>query len=175
MQPKRDPADRRYWPARLGGTGQGFTRQGKERSPAYYGSLRNPQGTLGHRPRMDAHGSSPDTVRSDARTVDQEAVKARGRLLAIATMDALEAKRDSMDVSSLVDTLNGAIKAASVGVTANHGGGLTLNVAQLHLDSLRRMRAPEASATLLPSNEVASRDTASDAAVVSDDDTTGCA
>ena len=130
MQPKRDPADRRFWPARLGGTGDGFTARrdgkGKQASPDYYGAT-SYGGSLSTCPSKLR--TTDKTVAEAVRTVDAEAVKARARLLAIKAMDRLEDSADSMDVSSLVDTLNAAGKLTGAQVTGSNG--VTLNLGLL--------------------------------------------
>jgi hypothetical protein len=161
-----------FTPARLGGlAGFGVQKYGKP-SPLRFGAL-SPRGSLSDNPRPDRVYSN--TVTETAKQIDPETVKARARVVSLRLLDETESRATSMDDGDLVSALGQALKASGAIVAPNGGAGLTLNVAQLHLDSLRRMRAPEAQATLLPSNEVASGVTVSDAVVVSDDDTTGCA
>lgn len=139
MQPKRDPSDRRFWPVRLGGT-SGFSdyhRKGQP-SPYRYGSLSN-RGSLAHRQQPARAATSLNTVTEQAKQlVDADAVRARARLLTIAVMDDLDARRSSMDDGKLVDALNAAGKLTGVQVTTQN---VTGSVAHLHLDALRQLSA----------------------------------
>lgn len=136
MQRPRDDTDRRYWPARLGGTGKGFTRDGKAASPVYYSAL-NPQGSLSDNPRPDK--VTPDTVRHAADTVTPEAVKARARTVALLAMDRLVCQSDSMDVPTALNVLGGVSKFTEA-VSERAGAGVTFNLGSLHLDALRAAR-----------------------------------
>jgi len=156
MQPKRDPSDRRYWPARLGGTGQGFTTGGKDASPAYYGALK-PHGSLSDHPHPAY--MTEETVQYASDLVTPEAVKARARVVALKALDRLVCQSDSMDVPQSLSVLGGVARFTEA-ASERGSAGVTLNFGDLHLAALQAAR-PVVQARML-SNEGGN---------VSDDDT----
>jgi hypothetical protein len=138
MQPKRDPNDRRYWPVREGGAGQGFSRLPDRRQHPH--SFRAIQGVSVLNDSMD------ENVINRPRGGTPEAIRTRSRLILELALDKLEGKLDDASVKDL----NGAISALGrVGGVQSTDINIQGGVAHLHLDALRAPRAK-----VLPVHEI---------------------
>ena len=137
MQPKRDPNDRRYWPATKGGTGQGFTTLGKELSPHRYGAL-NTNGSLSSRPRHQVK----DSIDLDgASTRPTKATRERARCILDRALDRLGEAIDD-DKPLTVNEIAGAVNAlAKVSGVTSIQVEVSGSVAHLHLAALQSPRA----------------------------------
>lgn len=95
MQPPRDPNDRRFWPAREGGIGLGFSTKATDKRdlPDYRRSMPN-----------EVSSDQPLTAIPVHRGRPAEAVRTRYRVLLELAADRIEEKLNSADAENL--TLN---------------------------------------------------------------------
>jgi hypothetical protein len=122
MQPKRDPNDRRYWPLRQGGIGQGFAKRDRKTHPHRYRDIAN----LPER-SMDAPGKG----------MPAEGIRTRARLILERALDRLDDKLGEAGVKEL----NGAIAALGrIAGVQSTDVNIMGSVAHLHLDALRAPR-----------------------------------
>ena len=123
MQPKRDPNDRRYWPLRQGGIGQGFAKRDRTTHPHRYRDIAN----------------LPDrSIDAPGKGMTAEGVRTRARLILERALDRLDEKLDEADVKELNSAVAALGRIAGVQSTDVNIQG---SVAHLHLDALRAPRS----------------------------------
>ncbi len=136
MQPKRDPNDRRFWPLRQGGIGQGFAKRDRKTHP--------------HRYRDIAH--LPErSMDSPGKGMTAEGVRTRARLILERALDRLDDKLDEADVKELNSAVAALGRIAGVQSTDVNVSG---SVAHLHLDALRAPRVKSIDANVLDSAKI---------------------
>lgn len=139
----RDPNDRRYWPARKGGTGQGFRAAGqlKEDSRYHWGAL-NRSGSLSDSTRLDR--VQPLSPVEYSKVVPRAEIRAKARAVTLASLDRLEQRVDSMETGELTAAANVAGKLAGL-TQPKASQGVTLNIGRLHLEAFRAIKTARAS------------------------------
>lgn len=172
----RDKDDPRYIPARLGGTGAGFTRAGDKRLSSRYLSAISRQGCMSDTPDSRI---PQRTIDDSSKVVSKGLIRARGRLVALAALDQLATQVESgtLDAGELVAAGNVGLKAAGMATPKAGGSQTTISIGTLHLDALRarasaRIANDPNALRALPSSDATITDSVT-SGDVSDDSATG--
>ena len=137
MQPKRDPNDRRYWPIREGGIGNGFLGRDRRTHPDRYRAIQD----------------SPErSIVAPGKGMTPEGIRTRARLILERALDKVEdelAGDNPLPLKDLNATVAALGRIAGVQSTDVNVSG---TVGHLHLDALRakRMVSNEIAPTISP-------------------------